>query len=137
MSPVRRSISSSSAIMVSRRLRSRMIGLEAAGSFQRAGSASVASMSASSLRMRAGSKILPQVARLVAHGSIGEFEIVQRHALLLRPGLTLNFEVKRWPQGQANNPQTQYGTDPPKNVAVRGIEGHIVAETVFGGQCVR
>jgi len=33
----------------------------------------------SSLRMRAGSKILPQVADLVAHGSICEFEIVQRH----------------------------------------------------------
>ena len=49
---------------------------DAAGSFQRAGSASFFSMSASSLRMRAGSKILPQVANLVAHGSISEFEIV-------------------------------------------------------------
>jgi hypothetical protein len=41
-----------------------------------AGSASLVSISASSLRMRAGSKILPQVAHLVAHGSIGEFEIL-------------------------------------------------------------
>jgi len=54
-----------------------MRGLEAAGSFQRAGSASFFSMSASSLRMRAGSKILPQVANLVADGSVSEFEIVQ------------------------------------------------------------
>jgi hypothetical protein len=41
-----------------------------------AGSASLVSISESSLRMRAGSKILPQVADLGAHGSIGEFEIV-------------------------------------------------------------
>jgi hypothetical protein len=32
--------------------------------------------------MRAGSKILPQVADLVAHGSISEFEIGDRHAWL-------------------------------------------------------
>jgi len=57
-------------------LRSRIKGLDAAGSFQRAGSASFFSMSASSLRMRAGSKILPQVANLVADGSVSEFEIV-------------------------------------------------------------
>ena len=54
-----------------------------AGSVHRAGSASLVSMSASSLRMRAGSKILPQVAHLVAHGSIGEFEIVQCHCALM------------------------------------------------------
>ena len=35
------------------------------------------SISESSLRMRAGSKILPQFAHLIAHGSVGEFEIVQ------------------------------------------------------------
>jgi hypothetical protein len=60
-----------------------MIGLLAAGSFQRAGSASFFSMSASSLRMRAGSKILPQVADLIADGSVSEFEIVQRHGFAL------------------------------------------------------
>jgi hypothetical protein len=54
-----------------------MMGLVAAGFFQRAGSASLVSISASSLRMRAGSKILPQVANLVADGSVSEFEIVQ------------------------------------------------------------
>jgi hypothetical protein len=54
-----------------------MMGLLAAGSFQRAGSESFFSMSASSLRILAGSKILPQVANLVANGSVSEFEIVQ------------------------------------------------------------
>jgi hypothetical protein len=53
-----------------------MIGLEAVGSFQSAGSASFFSISESSLRIRAGSKILPQVANLVADGSVSEFEIV-------------------------------------------------------------
>jgi hypothetical protein len=76
MSPVRRTSSSSSATRFSRRLRSRISGLLAAGSFHSAGSASFFSMSASSLRMRAGSKILPQVAHLVADGSVSEFEIV-------------------------------------------------------------
>ena len=57
--------------------------LGSAGFDHRAGSASLVSISASSLRMRAGSKILPQVADLIAHGSISEFEIVQRHVLLL------------------------------------------------------
>jgi hypothetical protein len=58
------------------------MGFDAAGSFQRAGSASLVSISASSLRMRAGSKILPQVANLVADGSVGEFEIVEGCHLL-------------------------------------------------------
>jgi hypothetical protein len=48
-----------------------------------AGSASLVSIAESSLRMRAGSKILPQVADLVAHGSISKFEIVDRHGLAL------------------------------------------------------
>jgi len=33
--------------------------------------------------MRAGSKILPQVAHLIAHGSVGEFEIVESHGFYL------------------------------------------------------
>jgi hypothetical protein len=41
------------------------------------------SISDSSLRMRAGSKILPQVAHLIAHGSISEFEVVYRHFALI------------------------------------------------------
>ena len=49
---------------------------EAAGSDHSAGSASFVSISESSLRMRAGSKILPQVAHLVTHRGVGEFEIV-------------------------------------------------------------
>jgi hypothetical protein len=57
------------------------------GSDHNAGSASLFSMFESSLRMRAGSKILPQVAHLVAHGSVGEFEIVYGHGLLVGPGL--------------------------------------------------
>src|ERR1035437_2306220 len=94
MSPVRRTSSSSSATIDSSRLRSRISGLLAFGSFHSAGSASLVSMSASSLRIRAGSKILPQVADLVAHGSISEFEIVQRHNLLLRPDFDLNFKTR-------------------------------------------
>src|ERR1019366_10002147 len=94
MSPVRRNNSSSSATCDSRRLRSRISGLLALGSFHNAGSASLVSMLASSLRMRAGSKILPQVADLIAHGSISEFEIVDRHNLLLRPDFDLNFKTR-------------------------------------------
>src|ERR1039457_6730112 len=91
MSLERRTSSSSSATMTSRRFFSRIKGLVALGSDQRAGSASLVSMAASSLRMRAGSKILPQVAHLVAHGSVSEFEIVQRHGLALY--LTLDWTV--------------------------------------------
>jgi len=61
-----------------------MSGCDAAGSDQMAGSESFFSISESSLRMRAGSKILPQVANLVADGSVSEFEIVQRHGLALK-----------------------------------------------------
>jgi hypothetical protein len=59
-----------------------MSGFDAVGSDHNAGSESFFSISESSLRMRAGSKILPQVAHLIAHGSVGEFEIVQRHFAL-------------------------------------------------------
>src|SRR5579875_3071557 len=59
------------------RLRSRMSGCESWGLDHSAGSSSFFSMDASSERRRAGSKILPQVANLVAHGRVGEFEIVQ------------------------------------------------------------
>src|SRR6266702_648423 len=105
MSPVRRSNSSSSATSASRRLRSRMRGLLAVGSFHIAGSASLVSMFVSSLRMRAGSKILPQVADLIAHGSISEFEIVQRHDLLLRPDFDLNFGATAEPCAHAIIPK--------------------------------
>jgi hypothetical protein len=61
-----------------------MMGWLAAGFDHSAGSASFFSMSESSLRMRAGSKILPQVANLIADGSVSEFEIVQgRHLQFL------------------------------------------------------
>jgi hypothetical protein len=53
-----------------------MSGFDAVGSDHNAGSESFFSISESSLRMRAGSKILPQVAHLIAHGSVSEFEIV-------------------------------------------------------------
>src|SRR5579862_9706263 len=74
--------SSSSRTSASSRLRSRISGLLAAGSDHIFGSASLVSISESSLRMRAGSKILPQVAHLIANGSVSEFEIVQCHLLL-------------------------------------------------------
>jgi len=77
MSLVRLTSASSSATSVSRRFLSRISGLVAFGSDHNAGSASLVSMLASSLRMREGSKILPQVAHLVAHGSVCKFEIVQ------------------------------------------------------------
>ncbi len=51
------------------------MGWESCGLDQRAGSESFASTAESSERRRAGSKILPQVAYLVADGGEGEFEI--------------------------------------------------------------
>ena len=83
MSLVRRTSSSSSATITSRRFFSRIKGFVALGLDHNAGSASLVSMAASSRRRRAGSKILPQVAHLIAHGSVSEFEIVQRHGLAL------------------------------------------------------
>jgi hypothetical protein len=56
-------------------LRSRIRGCDAAGLDHMAGSASFVSMSVSSRWRRAGSKILPQVADLIAHWSVGVFEI--------------------------------------------------------------
>src|ERR1035437_6942488 len=35
-----------------------------------------------------------------------------------------------------NYPQTKYGTKPCEDVAVRGVEGDVVAEAVSGGQCI-
>src|ERR1700733_10475941 len=102
MSPVRRTNSSSSCTSASSRLRSRMSGFDAAGSDHSAGSESFFSNSESSLRMRAGSKILPQVAHLVAHGSVSEFEIVQRHCAL-KTWLSIQFAVQTALQRQAQN----------------------------------
>ena len=61
------------------RLRSRISGWEAAGLDHRLGSESFASTEAKSLRCFAGSKILPQVANLLAYLGIGEFEFIQSH----------------------------------------------------------
>src|ERR1700761_8728587 len=77
MSPMRRTSSSSNASCSSMRLRSRMRGCDNAPFDHRPGSESLISMSASSLRRRAESKILPQAADFVPDGSVGEFEIVQ------------------------------------------------------------
>jgi len=55
------------------RLRSRMSGCERAGSAQMAGSAVFSSMFARSRRRRSESKILPQIADLIANWVIGKF----------------------------------------------------------------
>src|SRR3954454_7900358 len=142
MSPVRRTSCSSSAISDSSRLRSRISGWLAAVLDHSAGSASLVSICASSLRMRAGSKILPQVAHLVAHGSIGEFEILKGcHDLLLRPDLFLNFGggcggLLRPVDAPQHDAYRKYGTQPRKHVAPGAIEGDIAAKTVLGGERV-
>src|ERR1700744_6580360 len=88
----------------SRRLRSRMRGCEACELLHREGSASLVSISESSRRMRAGSKILPQVAHLVAHGSIGELEIVQIHEICSGPDLIGTLSARRVLKAHATNP---------------------------------
>src|ERR1700691_4401390 len=132
MSLVRRTNSSSSATSFSSRLRSGINRFVAAGSVQGVGAASFFPMSASPLPMRPGSKILPQVAHLVAHGSVGQFEIVQRHGLV-RPGFELAklavfaelTELDLWlalrrsasHDRPTNNAYRKYGTEPREHVA--------------------
>ena len=74
---MRRTSSFSMASWPSRRLRSRISTCDSAGLDQMAGSESFDSRAASSLSMRARSKILPKVADFFAHRSVGEFEFVQ------------------------------------------------------------
>ena len=57
------------------RFRSRMIGCDSAGFDHSAGSASLVSMAASSVRRRGASKILPQTADFFADGSVSKFKI--------------------------------------------------------------
>src|SRR6185437_14497763 len=92
MSPVRRASSSSLASCSSMRLRSRIMGCESWGFDHSEGSESFFSIAANSDLRRGASKILPQVADFVAHGSVGEFKIVQhdeRTRLFLETGRRL------------------------------------------------
>src|SRR5215471_3892887 len=84
MSSERRASSASSASTDSMRLRSRMSGCERAGSAQMAGSAVFSSMAASSRRRRGASKILPQIANLLANRGVGVLEVGNHVSFSLR-----------------------------------------------------
>src|SRR5580698_11248719 len=93
----------------SRRFRSRMSTCDSEGLDQMAGSESLDSRAASSLSMRAWSKILPKVANLVADRSVGKFKFIGHR------GLTVFLEMLRATQEKApsggKNTNADYPTE--------------------------
>ena len=82
----------------------------------------------SSLRKRAESKILPQVAYVFLHGSVEKFQIVQHvfsatNLLCSRP-FALNLRMLNATiHGEHYG---HYGTEPRKQIAMRSVEGEVI-----------
>jgi hypothetical protein len=81
-----------------------------------AGSESFDSKAASSLLIRAWSKILPKIADFFAHRSVGEFEFVQHDDFSVAPQAS--------PHRGGDHPQCDYPTSIGEEIAAHGIEGH-------------
>src|SRR5215471_14167830 len=117
MSSERRASSASSASTDSMRLRSRMSGCERAGSAQMAGSAVFSSIAVSSRRRRGASKILPQIANLLANRGVGVLEVGNHVCFSLRQ---FGSQAKSECRGRYQR------ADVGEQVSVRGVEGEAI-----------
>src|ERR1700677_3026127 len=118
----------------SRRFRSRMSTCDSDGLDQMAGSESLDSKAASSLSMRAWSKILPKVAHLIADRSVGKFEFIRHEALPFSSKCSRCGRAQVSAADGGKNTKADYPTEIGEEVAVLGVEGQVAAVAVLGGQ---